>query len=142
MAKARFAQRTSERSSTRPPKYRASGSRTTTRVADRLQIAGDDFVERCSFRAGDFDDAISRCRERHLDDDSSNVVRCDGLEQAGREPDHVSVRTFSGDATEEFQKLGRADDRIGDAGGLDQFLLGDLGAEIAIVRHPVGSDDG
>src|SRR5207253_10519492 len=24
-----------------------------TRVADRLQIAGDDFVERCSFRAGD-----------------------------------------------------------------------------------------
>jgi hypothetical protein len=26
-----------------------------TRVADRLQIAGDDFVERCSFRAGDLD---------------------------------------------------------------------------------------
>src|SRR5882724_11169141 len=35
-----------------------------------------------------------------------------------------------------------ADDGVGDAGGLDQFLLGDLGAEIAIVRHPVGSDDG
>jgi len=30
---------------------------------------------------------------------------------------------------------------LGDAGGLDQFLLGDLGAEIAIVA-PVGSDDG
>jgi hypothetical protein len=28
-----------------------------TRVADRLQIAGDDFVEPGSFRAGDLDDA-------------------------------------------------------------------------------------
>jgi hypothetical protein len=37
-----------------------------TRVADRLQIAGDDFVERCSFRAGDLDDAVSRRRERHI----------------------------------------------------------------------------
>src|SRR5436190_2765358 len=31
---------------------------------------------------------------------------------------------------------------VGDAGGLDQFLLGDLGAEIAIVGRPVRSDDG
>src|SRR5215470_20020606 len=28
-----------------------------TRVADRLQIAGDECVERCSFRPGDLDDA-------------------------------------------------------------------------------------
>src|SRR6266478_9739510 len=28
------------------------------------------------------------------------------------------------------------------AGGLDQFLLGDLGAEIAIVGRPVRPDDG
>src|SRR6202030_3132913 len=41
----------------------------------------------------------------------------------------------------EFQELGRADDGVGDAGGLDQFLLGDLGAEIAIVG-PVDRDDG
>jgi hypothetical protein len=53
------------------------------RVADRLQIAGDDFVERRSFRAGDIDDAASRCRERHIGNDGSNVVRRDGLEQAG-----------------------------------------------------------
>ena len=45
------------------------------------------------------------------------------------------------DAAEEFQ-ICRADDGVGDAGGLDQFLLGDLGAEIAIVGRPVGSDDG
>ena len=41
-----------------------------------------------------------------------------------------------------FQKLGRADDGVGDAGSLDQFLLGDLGPEVAIVGRPVGSDDG
>jgi hypothetical protein len=48
----------------------------------------------------------------------------------------------SGDAAEEFQELGRADNGAGDAGGLDRFLWGDLGAEIAIVGRPVGSDDG
>jgi hypothetical protein len=37
--------------------------------------------------------------------------------------------------------LGRADDGVGDAGGHDQFLLGDLAAEIAIVG-PVDADDG
>src|SRR5713101_9203126 len=51
-----------------------------TRVAERLQIAGDDFVERCSFRAGDLDDG-------------SHVIRRDGLEQAGRKPDPVPIRT-------------------------------------------------
>src|SRR5947209_19962422 len=64
-----------------------------TRVAERLQIAGDDFVERCSFRASDLNDAVSWRRERHIGDDGSNVVRRDRLEQAGRQPDHVSIRT-------------------------------------------------
>src|SRR5712691_1144707 len=113
-----------------------------TRVADRLQIAADDIVERRSIRAGDLDDAVSRRRERHIGNNDSNVVRRDGLEQAGRKPDHVSIRTCSSDGTEEFQKLGRADDGVGGAGGLDQFLLGDLGAEVAVVGRPVGSDDG
>ena len=88
------------------------------------------------------DDAVARRRERHLRDDGSHVVRRDGLEQAGRQPDDVALRTGSGDAAEKFQELGRADDGVGDAGGLDQFLLGDLGAEIAIVGRPVRSDDG
>src|SRR5207244_11815281 len=64
-----------------------------TRVADRLQIAGHDFVERRSLRAGDLDDAVSRRRERHIGNDGGNVVRRDGLEQAGRNPDYVSIRT-------------------------------------------------
>jgi hypothetical protein len=53
-----------------------------TRVADGLQIAGDEFIERCSFRAGDLDDTVSRRSERHIGNDGSNVVRRDGLEQA------------------------------------------------------------
>jgi hypothetical protein len=67
-------------------------ARDLTRVADRLQIAGDDFVERCSFRTGDLDDAASRRRERDIGNDGSNVVSRDGLEQAGRKPDYVSIR--------------------------------------------------
>ena len=63
------------------------------RVADRLQIAGDDCVERRSLRSGDLDDAASRRRDGHLGDESSDVVRRDGLEQTGRKPDHVSVHT-------------------------------------------------
>ena len=50
------------------------------RVADRLQIAGDDLVERCAFRAGDLDDAVARRSERHVGNDGRNVVRRDGLE--------------------------------------------------------------
>src|SRR5262247_3911929 len=57
-----------------------------TRVADRLQIAGDDFTERCSFRAGDLDDAVAWRRERHFGGDGGNVLRRDGLEEAGRKP--------------------------------------------------------
>jgi hypothetical protein len=64
-----------------------------TRVADRLEIAGDDFVERRSFRAGDLYNAASRRREGHIGDDGSNVFRRDGLKQAGRKSDYVSIRT-------------------------------------------------
>jgi hypothetical protein len=49
------------------------------RVADRLEITGDDLVERCSLRAGDLDDAVARCSERHIGEDCSNIVRRDGL---------------------------------------------------------------
>src|SRR5262249_54846268 len=63
-----------------------------TWVADRLQKAGDDFVERRSFRARDLHNAVPRRRERHIGNARSDVVRCDGLEQAGRNPDRVSIR--------------------------------------------------
>src|SRR5215468_135735 len=86
-----------------------------TRVADRFQIARDDFVERRPFRAGDLDDAVLRRRERYIGYIGGNVVRRDGLEHDGRKPDRVSVRTRIGDAAEEFHKLGRADDGVGDA---------------------------
>ena len=93
MAEARLAQR--HERALLDPAAEVSGlgiAHDLTRVADRLQITGDDFVERCSFRAGDLDDAASRRRERQLGDDGSNVVRRDGLEQAGRKPDDISIR--------------------------------------------------
>src|SRR5262245_59506072 len=93
------------------------------RIADRLQIARDDVVERDPVRAGDLDDAVARRRDRHIGDGGGDVVRGDGLEQAGRDRDLVAVRAFSGDALEELHELGRADDGVGDAGGHDQLLL-------------------
>jgi hypothetical protein len=47
-----------------------------TRIADRLQIAGDEFIERRLLRTGNLDDAVTRLRER----DGTNVVRRYGLE--------------------------------------------------------------
>src|SRR5262245_29952913 len=79
------------------------------RVADPLEIAGNNFVEWCAFRAGNLDDAVSRRCERHLGDLRGNIVRRDGLEQARRNPDLVSFRARGGDAAEEFHELGRAD---------------------------------
>jgi hypothetical protein len=83
-AEARFAQRHE-----RPlldPATEVSGLGVThdlTRVADRLQVAGDDVVERCPFRAGDVDGAVSRRRERDIGGDGSNVVRRDGWNRPG-----------------------------------------------------------
>ena len=54
-----------------------------TWVADRFQIAGDDFIERRTFRAGDLDEAVAWCGERRLSDCGSNVVRRDRLNKIG-----------------------------------------------------------
>jgi hypothetical protein len=51
-----------------------SGSGCCLRAADCVEVAGDEFVEWCSFGAGDFDDAVSRRRERHIGNDGGNVV--------------------------------------------------------------------
>src|SRR5215475_6108780 len=61
------------------------------RVADGLQIAGDDVAERSSVGAGDLDDAVARHRERHLGNRGRHVVGRDGLEQAWRNLDHASL---------------------------------------------------
>ena len=45
------------------------------------------------------------------------------------------------DAGEELKELGRADDGVGDAGGLDEVLLGDLCAKVSILGRPVRADN-
>src|SRR5262249_45919775 len=107
------------------------------RVADGPQIASDDFVERRAFGAGDLDDPVSRISKGNFGDEGGGVISRDRLNQARRKPDDVSIRTRIGDDAEEFQKLGRADDRIGNTGSLNQLLLGDFGAEIALIGYPV-----
>jgi hypothetical protein len=65
------------------PSAKVSGFRVShdlARVANRLQIARDDLVERCSLRAGDLDDSVAPRSERHIGNDCSNIVRRDGLQ--------------------------------------------------------------
>jgi hypothetical protein len=72
VAEARFAQR--HQRTLLDAAAPVSGLRVThhlARVADRFQIAG----------------------ERHIGNVGGNVVRRNGLEQAGRKPDYVSIRT-------------------------------------------------
>jgi len=83
-----------ERSSTRPPQYRASVRLTNlTRVADSLQIAGDDFVVTCA-RSGP---AISTMALRGAASATSATMhqrrppRWAGTGHAGEKPDHVQA---------------------------------------------------
>src|SRR5262245_49301826 len=63
-----------------------------TRVAARFQVAGNNVAERRSIGASDLDDAVTRRREGRIGDVGRHVVRRDGLEQAGRNPDAASNR--------------------------------------------------
>src|SRR5215831_7739293 len=79
-AEARFAQRHQRVLLDPPAEVSGRGvAHDLTRVADRLQIAGDEFVERRAFRTGDLDDAVAWRRERYIGNDGSNVVCRDGL---------------------------------------------------------------
>jgi len=81
VAEARFAQR--HQRALLDPAAEVSGlgvAHDLTRVVDRLQIAGDDFVERCAFRAGDVDDAVSLRRERQI----GSLVPTTGLMQCNK----------------------------------------------------------
>jgi hypothetical protein len=72
------------------------------RVADSLQIASDDYVERRSFRACALDDPVSRTNEGHFGDVVGNVVSRDRLKQARRKPNDASICSRIGDPAEEF----------------------------------------
>jgi hypothetical protein len=52
----------------------------------------------------------------------------------------VIFSASSGDRAEKFEELRGPDDRIGDARRLDEPFLGQLGAEIAVVRQAIGAD--
>jgi hypothetical protein len=67
------------------------------RVADRLQVAGDDFVR--SFRAGDLDDVVLRRRERHLGDEAASALETN-IERGIRGSVSIaSIRSYDGPAS-------------------------------------------
>jgi hypothetical protein len=58
-------------------------------------------------RRGDLDDAVSRCASATSATIGAMSSAATGWNRDGRKPDDISIRTFCGDAAEEFQKLGR-----------------------------------
>ena len=79
--------------------------------------------------------------DRDVGQRGGDVVRRDGLHRAGDRRTVSPVGARLDDAADELEELGRAEDRVGNAGGLDQVLLGQLGAEVAALRQAVGADD-
>src|SRR6201982_3834904 len=110
-------------------------------VADGGQELARELVHRTGLRTCDLDGAVQRRCERQLGQVADHVVRGNRLEQRGRQPDHITLCARFDDAADELEELRRAQDRIGNAGRLDQILLGHLGAEVATVGTAVAADD-
>src|SRR3546814_11261551 len=63
------------------------------------------------------------------------------LFRSGRQADHIALSPRLDDAVDELEELCRAEDRIGDAGGLDQLLLGHLRPKVAALEKALRADD-
>ena len=109
-------------------------------VAGGEEGAGE-AVERDRLRPGDLDGAVDRPGERQFGEHGSDVVGRDRLQQGRRQADDVAVGCRLDDAVGEFEELRRAQDRVGNAGRLDEVFLRHLGAQVAAVGQPVGTDD-
>jgi len=112
------------------------------RIALALQEAPHELVHADLLRAADLDRAVDRRRLSEAGHQRRDVVGSDRLHLPDRQADGLPLGRRLGDAADEFEELGRAQDRIGNPRLLDQLLLHDLGAEIAAVGQALGADDG
>jgi len=81
---------------------RVRGRHGLARIADRLQIAVDDFRERRTFRACDIDGLVSRSGQRDLGNDRRDIVSRNRLKQTFRQRNDVAVRIGIGNRPQEF----------------------------------------
>src|SRR3546814_4200467 len=73
-------------------------------------------VERAGLGPGHLDGAVQWRGERDFGQRGGDVIRCDRLDESGRQADHIALSPRLDDAVDELEELCRAEDRIGDAG--------------------------
>src|SRR5690242_3148290 len=110
-------------------------------VVARTEPQSDEFVEAKLLRPRHFEDAVQRRSHRDPANRTRDVRGRDRLEQHGWDADPVPVGRLVRDALEELEELRRPDDRVRDPRVIDQLLLGNLGAEVAALRHSVAAHD-
>ena len=71
-----------------------------------------------------------------------DLVRRDGLEERRRDPHHPVHRGRVDERADELEELGGAENRVGNAGALDQPFLSNLGAKVPVAGEAVDPDDG
>ena len=90
-----------------------------------------DLVDPEPLRPTDLDDAVHGRADGDPDHCGGHVVGSHRLEEDGWHSDNPVVRGTVGDALDELVELRRMNNRVRDAGCLDQRLLGQLRAEVA-----------
>src|SRR3546814_9417302 len=79
-----------------------------------------------------------------ISDWSSDVCSSDlgdRLDERGRQAHQLALDARLDDAADELEELRRAQDGVGNAGGLDKLLLGHLRPDVAALEQPGGPDD-
>src|SRR5919107_3986291 len=101
----------------------------------------DEFVQTELLWPRHFNDAVDRRSYGDTANLTRDILSCHGLDQNGCESHRVAVRRIVGYSLDELEELRSADDRVLDRRSLDQFLLGDLGTEVATFGEAFGSHD-
>jgi hypothetical protein len=95
------------------------------------EVSSDEFVETELLWPRYFNDAVHWRSHGDPANGTRDILSRHGLDQNGCESHRVAVGGSVSDALDELEELRRRDDRVGDRRSFDQFLLGDLGTEVA-----------
>src|SRR5215211_9474969 len=101
----------------------------------------DEFVETGLLWPRHFNDAVDRRSYGDPANRTRDILSRHGLDQNGCDSHRVAVRRIGGNSLDELEVLRSVDDRVLDRRSLDQFLLGDLGTEVATFGEAFGSHD-
>src|SRR5258708_31241692 len=100
-------------------------------IIERGQAPPDEFIHAKLFGASNFDDAVYRltyCNPTHA---TCHIVGGHRLEKYRWQMHFAADHGNVGQALEELEELRRMDDGVGDGRFFDQFLLSNLGSEVA-----------